>query len=420
MFLSLKKNSAFFFGLIFLTLVALAYVHGWKSSGVLENTKSWLYPEGYAYSFTSPKYGLWWINKESAYYLHGAQGFLAVPDTTLHVGRGYDVFRSLYSLLLKTFWCLEPIEAVLLLDIFLWLAACVAIWQTVKNLNLGPSMGYFSVFFTLLGQGFLQSVGEGMPHIAGYVSGYFIVFLISFFKTWQKQTSIKDDALVYIFIGIWQLVYGTALFFLLLAVMSTLIRLKQDSFRNLIHLPLLSLLAIFPYAILSLIMPSVGVGSVVLNLMIASKMSVMDVFGKYCEVLIDSFISLGPISLLGLGGLIYGSLKNKNYYLKVGMITCIVQFMGMALSLVPLSGRGYATFNFYIFLCLGGAFLFSQFWESEPKIYKVLIIILCFGQFSYVNGRLFGIDLPDKVFFSGVFRNINSPWKADYEIRFFQ
>ena len=121
MLLLLKKyNTVVFFCFVFLLLTCLTYLWGWKTSGVLENTMSWRYPEGYRYGFLSLKYGNWWINKESSYYLLAAQGFLGIDGSTLNVGCMYEIYRTLYPLLLRTFWFLEPIEAVLALDVLIW------------------------------------------------------------------------------------------------------------------------------------------------------------------------------------------------------------------------------------------------------------------------------------------------------------
>ena len=104
-------------------LAFLAYFWGWKTSGVLENSISMTYPEGYRYGFSSLKYGDWWVNKESSYYLLAAQGFLGVDGSTLNVGCMYEIYRTFYPLLLRSFWFLEPIEAVLVLDILMWFFA---------------------------------------------------------------------------------------------------------------------------------------------------------------------------------------------------------------------------------------------------------------------------------------------------------
>ncbi len=424
MLLLLKRyNTLVFFCFVFLLLACLAYFWGWKTSGVLENSMSWTYPEGYRYGFSSLKYGDWWVNKESSYYLLAAQGFLGVEGSTLNVGCMYEIYRTFYPLLLRTFWFLEPIEAVLALDIIIWFGACIAIWYIAKNLKFPALTSFFAVFLTVFGQGFLQSVGEGMPHLAGYASGYFIIFLISYLKPWEKTASWKDDVPVYAFIGIWQLAYGTAFFFMPLALCATFWRFYQNSFFDFKKLCLLLLLAFIPHLVVSLCVKvffanSGGVAAIVFESLIKSQDGLYSLVKKYLFVLFDSFVSLGPVALIGLLGLLYASFKEKNPYFMVFLGGCTLQFLVMAILLLPLAGRGYATFNFYPALCLGAAFALTKLWEMPQKLMKVMVITFCSFWVLYCNGAKFGFILSNQIFFTGL-SNLDLPW-CSYELHLFQ
>lgn len=424
--LSLLKNNKttfLFFSLVLILQIFLAYLWGWKTSGVLENTMSLSYPEGYRYGLISPKYGYWWVNKESSYYLLAAQGFLGVEGATLNVGCLYEIYRTIYPLLLRSFWFLEPIEAVLVLDILTWFFACIAVWFTLQNLKLNISMQFFAVFFTVFGQGFLQSVGEGMPHIVGYASGYFVLFLLSFFKPWKKEAEWRDDLPIYAFIGIWQLVYGTALFFLPLAVCATFYRYYQNSLYHFKEFFLLLSLALIPYLTMSFFVGiffknSGGVCNIVFEYLSNRYTGIFSLLKLYGRVLMDSFLALGPVAIVGLIGLFCLALKKEGLIFKVVFLVCMAQLLVMALLLVPLVGRGYATFNFYPAICLGAAFVLSYLWELKKYIARVCVFMFCTGWILYTHGAKLGFILPSQIFFSGL-SNISQPWWG-YELHLFQ
>ncbi len=424
MLLLLKKyNILTFFFFVFVLLAFLAYFWGWKTSGVLENSMSMTYPEGYRYGFSSLKYGDWWVNKESSYYLLAAQGFLGVDGATLNVGCMYEIYRTFYPLLLRSFWFLEPIEAVLVLDIFMWFFACTAIWCTCKNIGLSSTTSFFAIFLTIFGQGFLQSVGEGMPHLAGYCSGYFVIFLISYLRSWEKLASWKDDIPIYAFIGIWQLAYGTAFFFLPVALCATFWRFYQNSFFDLKKLWLLLLLAFMPYLIISLCVKiffssSGGVSAIVFENIMKNYQGFYSLVKRYLFVLFDSFVSLGPVALVGLFGLVYSSFREKNPYLRVLLGVCLLQFLAMAVLLLPLAGRGYATFNFYPAICLGAAIVLGNLWEQKGRILKIYVSSFCFLLVIYAHRVKAGFQLPNQIFFTGV-GSINAPWFS-HELILFQ
>ena len=306
---------------------------------------------------------------------------------------------------------------------YLYGGACIAIWCTAKNLKLPILTSFFAVFLTVFGQGFLQSVGEGMPHLAGYASGYFIVFLMSYLKPWEKTASWKDDVPIYAFIGIWQLSYGTAFFFIPLALCATFWRFYKNSFFDFKKLYLLLLLAVTPHLVMSLCVKmffanSGGVAAIVFESLMKSQGGLYSLVKKYLFVLFDSFVSLGPVALIGFVGLLYASFKEKNPYLIVLSGVCSLQFLVMAVLLLPLAGRGYATFNFYPVLCLGSAFTLAKLWEMPQKLMKGCIITFCSFWVLYSNGAKFGFILPNQIFFTGL-SNLDLPWWG-YELHLFQ
>ena len=141
-------------------------------------------------------------------------------------------------------------------------------------------------------------------------------------------------------------------------------------------------------------------------------------FKKYIFVLFDSFVSLGPVAFVGLFGLSYGSFKKKNPYLSVLLSVCLLQFLVMAVLLLPLAGRGYATFNFYPALCLGAAFVLGNLWEQEGRILKIFVSSFCFLLVIYAHGVKLGFQLPNQIFFTGL-SSINAPWFS-HELILFQ
>lgn len=408
--------------MVFFAIVLLAYLWGWKTSGVLENSMSFSYPEGYRYVLKS-FYGDWPINKESSYYLLAAQGFLGVDGATLNVGCLYEIYRTLYPFLLRTFWFLEPMEAVLLLDVIIWFLCCVSIWKTCKNLGLSITTAYLAVFLTVFGQGFIQSVGEGMGHVAGYASGYFILFFLLHFRTWEKDCEWQKDLIIYAFIGLWQMVYGTAYFYLPLVMMATFYRYYQNSNFNFKQFILLLSLSLVPYLTISLCVKlffgsSGGVANIVLERINAAQFGLINFFRHYIYVLLDSIISLGPVIFTGFVGLFAGSFSKQDKKFKVILLVCILQFLGMAFLLMPLAGRGYSTFNFYPFICLGSAYALAILWEKRMLLSKLFVCSFCLLWIAYTNTAKIGFILPSQIFFTGL-QNINQPWWG-YELRFFE
>jgi hypothetical protein len=421
MLLWLKNN---FPKLLLASIVSiLVLIEGWKTSGVLENSRSLLYPGGYVYTFQSEKHGLWPVNKESSYYMLAAQGFLGVKESNLNVGCIYEFYRTGYSFLLRTFWFLDPIEAVLLLDAIVWFLACLSIFFTCKNMNLSDITAFFSVFFTLIFGGFLQSVGEGMPHVLGYSSGYFIFFFLSYFKPWRKDATFADDWPVYAFMGLWQLTYGTAIFFMPYLLLSTGYRYYQKKHFLGKEFLLLFLTAVIPYLTMTLFVKGVfqtsgGVLNLVLDRISSSYAGWHNLFFHYTYVLWDSFVSLGPIAFIGVAGLILHILKYQDVKWKIILIITFCQFLGMAFLLLPLAGRGYATASFYPALCLGAALLMEHLWKKASFFSKPVAIILVSSCFIYSFSSKFGFVLFDRVFFTGL-QNLNdSFWK--YEIAYFK
>ena len=240
---------------IFIIITFLAYLWGWKTSGVLENSMRWnCYPEGYPFTLHTPSLGDWPINKESQYYLNGAFGFLNEKDFTLNVGSGYEIYRTLYSFLLRSFWFLHPMLAVLLLDIIAWFGAVLSILYVATQISRDRQFVLFTTLIALFGQGFLQSVGEGMGHVLGYASGYYILALMAYLSPWKETASWRTDFPIYAFIGVWQLAYGTALFHLPLPIMATAYRLRHASFQQQgKQITSLVLISIIPYLFLTLI-----------------------------------------------------------------------------------------------------------------------------------------------------------------------
>lgn len=415
------KFSNFFFTAIFACIVLLAYLWGWKTSGVLENSMSFCHPEGYRYVIES-SYGDWPINKESSYYLLAAQGFLGVDGATLNVGCLYEIYRTFYPFLLRTFWFLDPMEAVWFFDIVIWFLCCISIWKTCINLGFKSVIAYLAVFFTIFGQGFLQSVGEGMGHVAGYASGYFILFLLSQFRTFEKNCEWQKDLIIYAFVGIWQMVYGTAFFYLPIVMAATIYRYYQNNKFNIKQFVLLIVLSLAPYLITSLCVKlffgsSGGVANIVLERITNAQLGLLEFSKHYVYVLFDSIFSLGPLAFIGFAGLFAGALYKQDQKFKIILFICILQFLVMAFLLMPLAGRGYSTFNFYPFISLGASYLLAVFFEKRNLLGKFFVFSFCGFWIFYTNAALIGFILPSQLFFTGL-HNINQYWWG-YELRLF-
>lgn len=353
------------------------------------------------------------MNKESAFYLRAAQGFQGIEDATVNIGSKYELYRSVYPYLLRIFWFLEPIEAVLMLDVLIWFLACLSIWGLARNLGLSPMVQFFAVFFTVFAQGFLQSLGEGMPHVVGYASGYFICFLLSQVRPWRRDASLQDDLLPYGFVGIWQLAYGTAFFFLPLLLGATLTRYYQQRYFRVKEFLGLIALAVVPYLIFSFFMKvslktSGGVSEIVFSKILHEYQTVGRFLIAYIRTLADSYFALGPIALVGAVGL-WKAWRENIWLVQALTLTTILQFMGMAVLLIPLAGRGYATFNFYVALCLGGAFILGRLWSQKVFWKRLSVVVFCLAWGGYVSAGRFGFILFDRLFFTG-FINMKDSW----------
>lgn len=403
----------------------LAYCWGWKTSGVLENTMRWnTYPEGYKFILHHPWFGDWPINKESQYYINGALGFLNEPGFTLNIGSGYEIYRTLYSFLLRTFWFVHPMIAVLLLDVMVWLTAVLSIFYSASRISNDRIFIIFSTLFALFGQGFLQSVGEGMGHVLGYASGYFILALTIYLEPWKETSTWRTELPIYAFIGIWQFAYGTALFHLPIPLLATLYRLRHQTYVTMARqiLPLF-FVATVPYVFAGLlcglfIQGGTGVLSLVLDRIHELHMDWYHIFGWYLFVLSDSFVSLGPLAFFGLCGIMFKIYQRDKLFLTFFAIL-LMQFLLMAFLLLPLAGRGYATFNFSPLLCLGGGAFCSLFYERIRGLFFKKAMLACAALIIilYPSAVKLGYRLPNQIFMLGL-NEINMPWQT-YEQRAF-
>lgn len=415
----------------FLLICFLAWLWGWKTSGVLENTMLFdINPLGYTYWLESPHFGPWLVNRESTYYLNGMQGFLGVPNTYINIGNAYEISRTFYCLLLRSFWFLEPILASFVLDIILWFLAALSaayIAATFSNNKLAPWLAALSVVF---GQGFLHSVGEGMPHVLGYAGGFYVGALICLFRTWQKNCSFGEDLVIYIFLALWQIGYGTALFFLPLALLCTWHRLKEQKVlpsRRFSTLALYTLISILPFSIITntmrLITKMSGEMGMILQGM-KSYPSVMAYLISYAKVFADGFLSLGPILTIAAIWLIATVIKKKYKDLQWLSAVFLIQYLTMIFLIVPLAGRGYATYNLILIPIIFFALALSSLMNSiniqkHQKYGKLLLVCALMGIILYPNSTKFGFREPNFAFHAGWFSALTTQLKT-YEIHLFQ
>ena len=419
---SLEKNLLF---VIFLIIVVLALLWGWKTSGVLQSTMQWNpYPEGYSYIFHTPFLGDWPINKESKYYLDGACGFLNDHNFTLNVGSGYEIYRTFYSFLLRSFWFLNPMVAVLLLDIIVWFISVLSIRYVAKKMTQDSVWINATTLLALLGQGFMESVGEGMGHVLGYASGYLILGLVAYLEPWKENATWRTDLPIFAFIGLWQLAYGTAFFHLPIPIFASLYRLRHESITHQCKqiFPLL-IIAVLPYLLVSIICGyflkgNIGVLSIVLERIQGQHIDIGHFLYDYFIVFLDSLISLGPLALIGILGFLTRIVEKDKLCLGLFVIL-LIQFFGMTLLLIPLAGRGYATFNFSPLLCIGGGALFSTLYNKfkSKNLRLTVISSLVLLVILYPHAGKLGYRLPNQIFFTG-FQNLFTTWHP-YEHRLF-
>lgn len=418
-----------------LLIFILAWIWGWKTSGVLENTVEFdVFPLGYAYILDSPSLGLWPINRESSYYLNGMQGFLGVPDAFINFNNGYEISRTFYCLLLRIFWFLEPIMASFVLDIILWFLAALSaayITATFSSNKLAPWLAALSVIF---GQGFLHSVGEGMPHVLGYAGGFYVGALICLFRTWQKKCSFGEDLVVYVFLALWQIGYGTALFYLPLALLSSWHRLHEQSKEQVIPFSkrwiiisfymFISLLPFFVITTVSRMITKIPgeMGRILQDT--KSFPNVIAYLESYSRVFIDGLLSLGPTFTIATLWLLTISLMKKYKDLNWLLFVFLIQFLMMTFLITPLPGRGYATFNLVMIPVIFFALALSDVIKkinilSVRKYGYALLFFTIIGMALYPNSMKLGFRTPNYAFQLGWHSALNTKLKP-YEIEYFK
>ena len=143
-----------------------------------------------------------------------------------------------------------------------------------------------------------------------------------------------------------------------------------------------------------------------------------DFIVKYITVLLDSIASLGPIAVLGVLGFAIKIFQKDKLFTAL-FIVLLLQFLGMAFLLIPLPGRGYATFNFSPLLCLGGGAFCSILynWLASPALRRVILSSVALLIILYPHAAKLGYRLPNQIFYMG-FNQISMPWEP-YERRLF-
>lgn len=425
--LTLKTTSLLF-------ICFLAWLWGWKTSGVLENTQLFdIYPLGYAHILDSPTFGLWPINRESTYYLNGMQGFLGVTDAYINLGNGYEISRTFYCLMLRTFWFLEPIVASVVLDIILWFLAALSaafITATFSKNKLAPWIAALSVVF---GQGFLHSVGEGMPHVLGYAGGFYVGALICLFRTWQKKCTVGEDLVIYVFLALWQIGYGTALFYLPLALLSSWHRMNEQNKEW--HIPYTKrvfmifayiFISVFPFLVITtlsrVITKMPGEMGIILHGM-KSYSSIMAYLVSYSTVFIDGLLSLGPITTIAIVWFLGIRFFKKYTDLNWLCTLFLIQFMTMIFLIVPLVGRGYATFNVIMIPIIFFARALSDLITkinilSARKYAYSLFLFAILAMMLYPHSMKLGFRMPNYAFHVGWLNALNTKLQ-NYEIQYF-
>lgn len=408
----------------FVLICFLAWLWGFKTSGVLENTMTYqFYPMGYSYILNSPDFGLWPVNRESLYYLNGMLAFLSQPDAIFNIGNGYELTRTLYCLLLRSFWFLEPIVASLVLDIILWFLAAISAAFVAATISKNRMAPWIAALLVVFGQGFLHSVGEGMPHVAGYAGGFYIAAIICFFRTWQKECLLSQDLTVYLFIALWQFAYGTALFFLPLALICSYMRFNKLGYsfiKSIFLLCTFGLMSLLPFlivtAVLRFFIPYPGELKIVLSAMKENYPDLSSYLFAYCKVFLDAMISLGPIITFSFLSLIWLAAIKRYKDMLIILAIFLIQYSAMVFMITPLSGRGYATYNLALIPTILFALMFSRLPLHKSKRVAVPIFLI---MMLYPNAMKLGYRLPNKAFQMGWFTATNSKWQT-YELHQFE
>ena len=258
--------------------------------------------------------------------------------------------------------------------------------------------------------------------MVGYVSGFFILALLTFFRTWEPKTSFGKDLIVYAFLGLWQVGYGTALFYLPLLCICTLNRLYQGEIPRLRALKELCLLmgfAFLPFLLLSLLPKLVFQGTgemgIILKGLKIETVGWMGLLKKYFFVLFESWASLGLPVIMGTIWLFYQTIQKKTPLLLVLSAVTLAQFLGMGFLLTPLAGRGYATFNIATIPLLACAVFLDVLWRQVSLWSKGLALFFLMVILIYPLSIKLGFNYPNMVFYTG-FQNLKQPWQT-YEIK---
>jgi hypothetical protein len=405
-------------------VLLLGYIWGWRTSGFLECTASWFnYPWGYRYDFFSPQLGHWPLNRESEYYLIGHMAFLQTPGVFLTYGNGYELHRLLYSVLSRGFWPFEPLVAFWLFDICLWYLAVVAAVYTAATFCRESFCQWATACLMLSGQGFLHAVGEIMPHLIGYASGFYILAFCCYQRIWQRDCPWQEEALVYILIGILQLAYGTAWFSLPLVMGLSLIKrypLITDAWlatiREIMGLGGLAVLpGLFLMSAAKLIVKNAGITEFLWDIT-AQQFHFVSWVKSFLWVMLDSFLALGPFMVTTFLVMTVIALFRGQYIFRFAVIVFLIQLCLVSLLLVRLAGRGYTTFAITPLLMIGAGWLLTYFfWVKRPQLRGVAFGVLV-GSFVFAHLFKLGYRLPGLGFYTGYFKHLQSGHWQKYDL----
>jgi hypothetical protein len=378
----------FFFCCLLILIESIPWSYKW--SGVLSMTQTWELPRGFLATVAYD--GLWPFGTENLYYLNQIQAFLGVEGTSISLGSGFELQRSLYAFIVKTFWFLNPILASILVNVILWMFFVYCIQYIIRTFSHSQPAQAIGGVFVAAGQGFLNSVGEIAPHVLGYGSHYIIFALACRQRIWQKTFIFYDHIIIYAAIGLLQLGYDSAWLSLPILVPISIYCIFRDSsalrikIYRILFLVAIALLPSLSFSIISGFL--LKKGGVLYYLLTTTNGDFMPLIKSYLNATTDGLLSYGPILLLGYFSAILLAIKNQNYIILYFWIVSSFLFFAVGVTLLGAPSRGYVTFSFSPIILLLATYGVHSLWDSSSHFKRATTISLLFTYVLYNNSPL--------------------------------